>query len=221
MDEGLEEFSPLRIANIAINVLLGGATTGFLVKRYWELRKDVSAKRRQVEGVALRYLNFLFVALMVNNALRSSHMVDHTIRPVYYHEPRWAYAKVLITELELATYANILIALLLWQGAGRVLTSTATWDRQGFIKGVVFMTLYIMFGCLFGLIHYTVEPPCNYGPFPNMNIGGTALTTIPVAVLLVRIYLQLPQKKETTEGLTQDEKPDASAAGQEENKDPC
>jgi len=209
IDEGLKEIPPIRYANIAINILLWVATTGYLVKRYLELRKDLkgmSARRRQV-GVALYYLNFFFVALMVNNALRSSHMVDHICRPVYYHEPKWAYAKVWITELEIPTYANIGMALLIWQGAGTVLNMTAHWNRQGLMKGMVVMTLYVL-GSLFNLVHYTIEPPSNYGPFPNVNICGTALTTLPVVFLLVKIYLELPQKK--TEQLIQ-ERPDASA----------
>jgi len=209
IDEGLKEIPPLRYANIAINILLWVGTTVYLVKRHLDLRNDLkgmSARRRQV-GVALSYLNYFFVALMVNNALRSSHMVDHICRPVYYHEPKWAYAKIWITELELPTYANLLMALSIWQGAGTVLNMTAHWNRQGLVKGMAFMTLYVL-GSLFNLVHYTIEPPSNYGPFPNFNIAGTILTTLPVVVMLVKIFLELPQKK--TEQLIQ-ERPEGSA----------
>jgi len=69
------------------------------------------------------------------------------------------------------------------------------------------MTLYVL-GSLFNLVHYTIEPPSNYGPFPNVNIAGTALTTLPVIFFLFKIHMELPQKK--TEQLIQ-ERPEGSA----------
>jgi hypothetical protein len=109
---------------------------------------------------------------------------------VYYHEPKWAYAKLWITEMEVPTYANVLMAVLAIQGMTRLLDLISQGTRQGLVRAFLFMDLYIL-GSLFNLVHYTIEPPTNYGIFANLNIAGTALTNLPIIYCLVKTYLAI------------------------------
>lgn len=85
VDEGLKELPPLRIIFITINVLLSIGPLAYLASRYWSLRKGLKAiSRRRQAANALQLLTSSFVAFMVNNTLRSLHMVDHICRPGGY-----------------------------------------------------------------------------------------------------------------------------------------
>jgi len=123
----------------------------------------------------------------VNNALRSAHMVDHTCRPVYYHEPRWAYDKIWLTEMEVPAYVNILMALFAWQGMSLLFEVISQGQRTKIGAALGVMTVYVV-GSVFNLVHYTIEPPTNYGPFPNLTIAGTALTTLPIIFFMIQVY---------------------------------
>ncbi len=183
VDEGIKEYSLIRYIYIAANVLmLLGATVIVLVK-YLNLRKVISKQTKRNRPSTASLTSF-FVAFMVNNLIRGSHMIDHICRPVYYHEPKWAYAKIWITEMEVPTYANVFV-----QGLGliailNVMQAVIGTEKKKLVTSLIYMGLFIP-ASAFNIIHYTIEPPRNYGPFPNFNIAGSAITTIPYAILII------------------------------------
>jgi len=192
-----EDFGPdgmplSRYLNGLINCMLLSGLIWFASREYLTLRKALKEggrgkKRHEGEQTALSTLTSLFIAFTVNNLLRGSHMVDHVLRPVYYHEPQWAYEKLYFTECDKPTISHFPITLLALLGITRLMKVIASGSRKGMTLAMIFMTLYIL-SAFYGLIHYTVEPPSNYGPFPNMNIGGTIITNFPVIFFMLKIY---------------------------------
>lgn len=183
IDEGIKEYSTIRYIYILANVLMLLGATAIVSIKYVTLRTTVSKQpKRNRPSMAL--LTSFFVAFMVNNLIRGSHMIDHICRPVYYHEPRWAYEKIWITEMEVPTYANVFV-----QGLGlvailKVMEAVIGTQRKKIVNSLIYMGLFIP-ASAFNIIHYTIEPPRNYGPFPNFNISGSAISTIPLALLIV------------------------------------
>lgn len=196
LDEGLKDgLHPLRYIFIGLNIILGVGPMIYLTHKFLKLRSGLkNISRRRQAANALHILTFAFVSFMVNNVLRSSHMIDHICRPVYYHEPKWAYAKIWITEMEIPTYANAVMAIFILQGMGRLFRVVSQGDRSGLFAALTWMALYVL-GSLFNLVHYTIEPPTNYGPFPNTNIAGTAVTNIPIIYILIKAWLNVPEGK--------------------------
>lgn len=83
LDEGFKDgVPPLRYVFIGLNVLLCVGPVAYLAHKFFKLRTGLKhlARRRQAAN-ALQMLTFAFVAFMVNNALRSAHMIDHICRP--------------------------------------------------------------------------------------------------------------------------------------------
>lgn len=184
IDEGIKEYSLLRYIYIIANVLMLLIATVMVANEYVRLRKTISKHPKRNQRSTTRSLTPFFVAFMVNNLVRGSHMIDHICRPVYYHEPKWAYAKIWITEMEVPTYANVFV-----QGLGviailKVMNAVIGVQKRELFTSFIYMGLFIP-ASAFNIIHYTIEPPSNYGPFPNFNIAGSALTAIPLALLII------------------------------------
>ncbi len=96
--------------------------------------------------------------------------------------------------MEVPTYANFFMALLILQGVPRMFSVISLGNREGLPMALLFMTLYSL-GSLFNLVHYTIEPPEKYGLFANITIAGTALTTFPILFILGKIYFGVPEGK--------------------------
>lgn len=191
IDEGISEIPPIRYIYILANVLMLLGATIMVTNQYLSHRKIIYKLQKRNRGSASGngvhgFLTPFFIAFMVNNLIRGSHMIDHICRPVYYHEPQWAYAKIWITEMEVPTYANVFV-----QGLGliailKVMKAIIGTQEKQLVTSLIFMALFIP-ASAFNIIHYTIEPPSNYGPFPNFNIAGSAITTIPLAVLIIYV----------------------------------
>lgn len=186
IDEGIKEYSLIRYVYIMANVLMLLGATIIVTFQYLSYRKTVFKVQKRNRVSNSRSLTPFFVAYMVNNLIRGSHMIDHICRPVYYHEPKWAYAKILITEMEGPTYANVFI-----QGLGliailKVMKAVNGVNEKQLVTSLIYMALFIP-ASAFNIIHYTIEPPRNYGPFPNFNIAGSAISTIPLALLIIYV----------------------------------
>lgn len=183
IDEGITEFSLIRHIFILANVLMLLVATLIVTYEYLNHRKSIFKLQKRNRS-STRVLTPFFVAYMVNNLIRGAHMIDHICRPVYYHEPRWAYAKIWIAEMEVPTYANVFV-----QGLGviailKVMKAVIAGHEKQLVTSLIYMALFIP-ASAFNIIHYTIEPPSNYGPFPNFNISGSAISTIPLVVLII------------------------------------
>lgn len=204
IDEGITEFSQIRMIYILANIIILVGATIAVTQQYLTHRKTIykhQGKKRVSTSATQRLLTPFFIAFMVNNLIRGSHMIDHICRPVYYHEPKWAYAKIWITEMEVPTYAHVFV-----QGHGllailRVMEAVIGTNQKRLIKSLVYMALFVP-ASAFNIIHYTIEPPSNYGPFPNFNIAGSAITTIPLVLLMINAYKNFqPLETESSERL--------------------
>lgn len=190
IDEGIE-IPSIRYIYILANVLMLLGATIIVTYQYLSHRKTIYNLQKRVRASnsvnkAHGSLTPFFIAFMVNNLIRGSHMIDHICRPVYYHEPKWAYEKIWITEMEVPTYANVFV-----QGLGllailKVMKALIESQEDQLVKSLIYMALFIP-ASAFNIIHYTIEPPSNYGPFPNFNIAGSALSTIPLVVLIIYV----------------------------------
>lgn len=186
IDEGITEFSLLRYIYILANALMLLVATVVVTREYLNHRKSIFKLQKRNPNSTRIFTQF-FVAYMVNNLIRGAHMIDHICRPVYYHEPKWAYEKTFITEMELPTHANVFI-----QGLGviailKVMKAAIAGQDKQLVTSLIYMALFIP-ASAFNIIHYTIEPPSNYGPFPNFNIAGSALSTIPLIALIIYSY---------------------------------
>ena len=111
------------------------------------------------------------------------------LRPVYYHEPKWAYQKYFIVEMELATYANILITTNGYFAIKRLLQAVFDNKIAESRSSIVLNSFFYFGGAFFGLVHYTIEPPSNYGAFANFTIAGPSFTGLPLlALILYALY---------------------------------
>jgi uncharacterized membrane protein len=185
VNEGLDELPPIRYILILINIFLFVIMVSKQTSQYLGHRTNIHRKRGS-SGL----LTTFFIAYSVNNILRNCHMVDHILRPVYYHEPKWAYAKILFAEMEVPTYSNFGPFFFGMLGVGRLMRFIESGNRSGLSLTVLLMALYTALAA-FGIVHYTIEPPSNYGAFQNLNIGGTVLTCIPIVILLIYIYFNV------------------------------
>lgn len=184
IDEGIKEYPLIRYIYIMANIVMLVGATIIVTSQYLSHRKTFFKLQRRKHVSTSRLLTPFFVAYMVNNLIRGSHMIDHICRPVYYHEPKWAYEKIWITEMEVPTYANVFV-----QGLGliailKVMRAVLETHERQLVLSLISMALFIP-ASAFNIIHYTIEPPSNYGPFPNFNIAGSAISTIPLAILII------------------------------------
>uniref|UniRef100_A0A914DKU1 Uncharacterized protein n=1 Tax=Acrobeloides nanus TaxID=290746 RepID=A0A914DKU1_9BILA len=68
-------------------------------------------------------------------------------------------------------------------------------DRNGLVlnRSACYQMCVFIFGAIFTFVHYTLEPPTNYGWDANINISGTGFSGI---LLAVSIWYYLSQVKD-------------------------
>lgn len=203
IDEGIIEAPWLRSIYLAINALLYLIPSVMITKQYLGFKIKLTSTTPRSSSSSnisssLWLITSIFITFLINNFIRTCHMIDHAYRPVYYHEPEWAYKKYLIVEMELATYSNIIISLCGLFGLRRLLNYIVLFTerkQQQFEPRLSYLLLngIYIFGSLFNFVHYTIEPPWNYGPFPNFNIAGAPITVLPyIGLILYTLFYWNP-----------------------------
>jgi len=181
---------PLRYIFLGINFLLWLVPTILITQRYMHFRNVLkNGAVTRLRSDALEILTCTFVSFMINHAFRSANLIDHTYRPVIYHEPKCIHAKVLFTIMEVPTYANIVMAVLMLLGMPKLMEIITTGRRDGILRGLLMMSLYAA-GAMKNLYHYQVEPPTAFGLVPNFLIVGTVITTLPFIYSLWKVWTQ-------------------------------
>lgn len=199
IDEGTIEQPWLRYSYLAVNVLLFLIPTILITKQF--LTQRIRMSRTKSLSSSLWLITSLLVTYIANNLIRTCYMVDHSYRPVYYYEPELGYQKYLIVEMELGTYSNLVFSSVGYYGFTKltsfVFVSTESPKKQKNLPRISCLVLNMAYviGAIGPLIHYTIESPWNFGPFPNFNIAGSSISgVLYLGFVIYSLYIWSPGK---------------------------
>jgi len=197
IDEGLPPNSGIdyvRVLFLIITGLQSFIVSSLIYSQYRKFStKPSSTSRRSASTTSASSSGLPFILLLgflLSNTFRTLHLIDHMYRPVYYHEPKWVYTKYVFTTVEVPLYIDVIIQLLGYSGMKALINGLVS------VNGSQTKTLNMSsssFTCLIlysaqsavSLIHYTVEPPSNYGIDANFTIAGTVITAFAFGALVL------------------------------------
>jgi hypothetical protein len=191
IDEGKSETELIRIIYLAWTGLMCiwvNTVVCLHYRKVFESSKKTPRKDEQRPG--LRFI--LLMSFLLSNTLRTLHLLDHMYRPVYYFEPKWAYQKYLVTEIEIPTYIDVTICIFGIIGMPRLLNELSVSIKKISLS-VTTITLLILYSVSSGItvIHYFTEPPYKYGIDANFTISGTVVTAVAFGVLVIYTWVTL------------------------------
>ena len=182
LDEGFTGTPPLRVLYMTFGTLFCIFITAKVLQCYLALSSQQS-KKGKTPGNCLNLS--LLVCFIASHVIHSMHIVDHMFRPVYYHEPDWAYKKYLVTEVEAGNYTTLVTSLVGLFGIRRILLGVHTQNGRLVRSTILPLVFYILFGCVFGFVHYLAEKPSNYGAMAHFTISGPGIVCIPFAISIL------------------------------------
>ena len=101
--ESPDEFTFIRVLFMFGSLALGSTAILISAKNYSRFAQYQRNFRSSLFSAKL--INSLFILTAV---LLSWHLIDHSYRAVYYHEPKWAHQRYLISTMEIPFILNIL-----------------------------------------------------------------------------------------------------------------